>query len=178
MTCIVGLVAEGRIHMGADSAGVAGLDLVVRADRKVFRNGEFVMGFTSSFRMGQLLAYSLTPPRRHADEDVFAFMVKDFVDEVRSCLKRGGFASLNNGVEEGGTFLVGHAGRLFEVAGDYQVGECALPFAACGCGAQVALGSLHSTEGLSPDERVLKALQAAEAFSAGVRAPFHTEVLG
>ncbi len=178
MTCIVGLIDSDRVFIGGDSAGVAGLDLVVRADRKVFRNGDFIMGFTSSFRMGQLLAHALVPPRRHVDEDVFAFMVKDFVNEVRSCLKEGGFASRRNEAEEGGTFLVGHAGRLFEIAGDYQVGESAFPYAACGCGAQVALGSLHSTMGQPPEERVLRALEAAESFSAGVRSPFHVEVLG
>ncbi|WP_245320978.1 hypothetical protein [Bradyrhizobium sp. NAS96.2] len=53
MTCIVGLVDKGQVFIGGDSAGVNAerLALVVRNDRKVFRNGDFVMGFTSSFRM-------------------------------------------------------------------------------------------------------------------------------
>jgi hypothetical protein len=51
MTCIVGLVDGGRVWLGGDSAGVSGWDLTVRADRKVFRNGPYVMGFTTSFRM-------------------------------------------------------------------------------------------------------------------------------
>ena len=68
MTCIVGLVHEGVVYIGGDSAGVAGLSLVVRADEKVLRNGDFLMGFTTSFRMGQLLRYKLDPPRRHPDD--------------------------------------------------------------------------------------------------------------
>lgn len=32
MTCVVGLVAEGKVWMGADSAGVSGWDLRTRAD--------------------------------------------------------------------------------------------------------------------------------------------------
>ena len=59
MTCIVGLVHEGVVYIGGDSAGVGGMSLTVRADEKVFQNGEFLMGFTTSFRMGQLLRYSL-----------------------------------------------------------------------------------------------------------------------
>ena len=74
MTCIVGLVHEGVVYIGGDSAGVAGLSLVVRAD-EMFRNGDFLMGFTTSFRMGQLLRYKLYPPRRHPDDRVAKYMV-------------------------------------------------------------------------------------------------------
>ena len=42
MTCIVGLVEKGNVYIGGDSAGVGGYSLTVRADRKVFRNGDFV----------------------------------------------------------------------------------------------------------------------------------------
>ena len=72
---------------------MAGLSLVVRADEKVFRNGDFLMGFTTSFRMGQLLRYKLNPPRRHPDDRVAKYMVVDFIDAVRECLKAGGWAS-------------------------------------------------------------------------------------
>ena len=75
MTCIVGLVHEGVVYIGGDSAGVARLSLTVRADEKVFRNSDFLMGFTTSFRMGQLLRYSLKPPRRHPADDINQYMV-------------------------------------------------------------------------------------------------------
>ena len=84
---------RGVVYIGGDSAGVAGLSLVVRADEKVFRNGDFLMGFTTSFRMGQLLRYKLYPPRRHPDDRVAKYMVVDFIDAVRECLKAGGYAS-------------------------------------------------------------------------------------
>ena len=47
MTCIVGLVHEGVVYIGGDSAGVGGMSLTVRADEKVFRNGEFLMALGS-----------------------------------------------------------------------------------------------------------------------------------
>ena len=93
MTCIVGLVHEGVVYIGGDSAGVGGMSLTVRADEKVFQNGEFLMGFTTSFRMGQLLRYSLKPPRRHPDDEINQFMVVTFTNAVRECLKAGGWAS-------------------------------------------------------------------------------------
>lgn len=176
MTCIVGLVEDGKVWLGGDSAGVDGsLGMQVRADRKVFTNDEFVMGFTTSFRMGNLLQHALSPPRQHPDDDVHKFLVTEFIDEVRNCLKKGGYARKENESESGGTFLVGYRGRLFYVDDDYQVGEMVDGIAACGCGADVALGSLFSTAStkLTPKRRVELALQAAERMSAGVRGPFH-----
>lgn len=179
MTCIVGLTHPGGVVIGGDSAGVAGLDLTVRADRKVFRNGDFLMGFTSSFRMGQLLAYKLVPPTPREGHDTMRYLVTDYIDAVRDCLKAGGFARSDNSVESGGVFLVGYAGRLFQVASDYQVGESAHGYDACGCGESFALGALHANRN-NPDPvaRVMEALEAAEAFSAGVRRPFVIEQLG
>lgn len=173
MTCIVGIAEGCNVWIGGDSAGVAGYSLVRRKDVKVFRNGPFIMGFTSSFRMGQLLAHAFNPPKRHADADVYAFMVTDFIDSVRSCLKAGGYAESHHNAERGGTFLVGYEGRLFQVQGDYQVGEALRGYDACGCGEDIALGSLHATAGRPPEERVRMALSAAEEFSAGVCGPFN-----
>ena len=138
MTCIVGIAQGGTVWIGGDSAGVdtSRHALSVRADPKVFRIGDFVMGFTSSFRMGQLLAYALHPPLRRPEADVHAFMVTEFVDAVRDCLKAGGYAEKHDGAERGGAFLVGYAGRLFHIDSDYQVGENACGFDACGCGDQ------------------------------------------
>jgi hypothetical protein len=127
MTCIVGLVDGGRVFVGGDSAGVSGLSLQVRADEKVFRNGPFVMGFTSSFRVGQLLRYRLRPGAHPDGVCALEFMATVFVDEVRRCLKEGGAAKKENEIEEGGTFLVGYRGRLFRVDDDYQVGEMRAP---------------------------------------------------
>jgi ATP-dependent protease HslVU (ClpYQ) peptidase subunit len=175
MTCIVGMIADGRIYMGGDSAGVSDWSLMIRADRKVFRNGPFLIGFTSSFRMGQLLEHAFSPPARRIEQDVYAYMVTDFIDSVRYCLKNGGFAETNNGVEKGGEFLVGYERRIFYVASDYQVGESVDGMAACGCGREIALGALFATPTVSPIDRVRIALEAAERLSAGVRAPFHIE---
>lgn len=177
MTCIVGLVDNGKVLIGGDSAGVAGgrLSLVVRSDRKVFRNGDFVMGFTSSFRMGQLLAFNFNPPKPRVGVDVMAYMVTDFVDAARARMKEGGFAKLKDQVEEGGSFLVGYQGRLFHIEDDFQVGESTHGFDACGCGDLIALGSFFSSAGKSAEERVNEALKAAESFSAGVRGPFFVE---
>jgi len=172
MTCIVGLVSDGKIYMGGDSASVSGWDLIVRADEKVFRNDGFLMGFTSSFRMGQLLRYSFNPPTHPDNMDLMRYMATIFVDSIRQCLKDGGFAKKQNEVESGGNFLIGYKGRLFQIENDYQVALSRDKFDAVGCGASYALGSLYSTPKMTPLQRIKTALQCAENFSAGVRAPF------
>lgn len=166
------------MYIGADCAAVSGNSLRTRSDPKVFRNGDFLMGFTSSFRMGQLLRYAFTPPDKWPTKDLYEYMVTDFVNGIRSCLKGGGYARTESGEESGGTFLVGFQKRLFVISDDYQVSEWALPYAAVGCGAPYALGSLYATEGESPEDRVRIALEAAEKFSIGVSSPFTIEVLG
>lgn len=172
MTCIVGLSDRGRVYMGGDSAGVDRWDLTVRADPKVFQVGRVLMGFTTSFRMGQLLRYKLAVPQQEPECDDHRWLSTAFVDAVRQCLKDGGYATKDKEVEAGGTFLVGYRGRVYVVDYDYQVGQPMTGFAAVGCGAPVALGALYATESLEPASRVQKALEAAEQFSAGVRGPF------
>ncbi len=179
MTCIIGLIDNEKVYMGCDSAGVAGLDISGRADQKIFKVGDFIMGFTTSFRMGQLLRYDFNPPKKPPNVDIYKYMVTKFIDEVRMCLKRGGFASKDKETEEGGTFLVGYAKHLFRISSDYQVGQNILPFDSCGCGQSYALGSLYTTRNnnIKPQKRISMALETAQEFSTGVRMPFHIEVL-
>ena len=176
MTCIVGIVVPGGVVIGADSAGVGGLDIQNRKDTKVFKNEGLVIGCTTSFRMIQLLQYQLHPPKRHPDTDPMKYMVTDFVEPVRTCFRNGGFITVKDGVENGGTFLVGMADRLFCVDSDFQVAERAEGFDAVGCGNSYALGALAALDAnLDPKQRVQRALEAAAQFSAGVRAPFVVE---
>ena len=171
MTAVAGIAQDGCVWIGADTAGTGGgYGQTVRSDGKVFRNGPMVMGFTSSYRMGQLLRHTLVVPKQY-DEPTDTYMVGTFMDAVRTCLKTGGYAKKDNEVESGGTFLIGYDGRLFTIGDDYQVGESAAGYDAVGCGDHLALGSLFTSTG-KPKARILTALKAAEAMSAGVRGPF------
>lgn len=174
MTAIAGIVEDGKVWIGGDSAGASGLSLTVRSDPKVFINGEFVFGYTSSFRMGQLLEHEFTPPKPHEGEDGMPYMVKRFIPGVKSTLRSGGYQVSRDGQDTGGTFLVGYRGQLYMVHNDYQVARLKQPFAAVGCGEDLALGSLYTTRefDLSPRARIEIALEAAAEFSAGVRGPF------
>ena len=174
MTAICAVVHDDKVWMGGDSAGVAGHSLIPRSDPKVFINGPFVMGFTSSFRMGQLLRWSFTVPSRVEDVSDEQYMMTTFIDAVRTCLKNGGYARKESEAEVGGFFLVGYKGQIWQVEQDYQVGMAHVPYAAVGSGDQLCLGALFATEDLikDPEQRIKVALDAAERFNAGVRGPY------
>jgi ATP-dependent protease HslVU (ClpYQ) peptidase subunit len=171
MTCIVGLKHDGQVYIGGDSLGSNGYSKIVRTDEKVFRNGPFVMGFTTSFRMGQLLHHAFVPPSL-PDENLDRYMTVDFINGIRQCLKDGGWAQTNDSQEVGGTFLVGVRDQLYTIESDYQVGKAAISYDACGSGEDFAKGSLFSTPGQEPKVRIRTALKAAAANSVSVAGPF------
>ena len=173
MTAIAGIAEGGKVWIGSDSAGSDGCSMTTRLDPKVFINGDFIFGYTSSFRMGQILEYEFQPPTPHENESGMAYMVRRFIPSVRDALKAGGFGRCENGQEVGGDFLVGYRGELYEIQSDYQVSRKRQNYNACGGGHDLILGSLHATDnhGLPPDERITMAIEAAIAFSAGVRGP-------
>lgn len=181
MTCVVGMAHEGHVTVGADSASADGWTITVRADEKVFRNGPFIMGFTTSWRMGQLLRHRLNAPERSPSQSVEHFMCVTFIDAVRQCLADGGWKTIKDNVDRGGTFLVGYEGRLFKIDSDFQVGEPASGYDACGCGEAFALGAVTASIELAPKlvpaERVLIGLAAAELHSGGVVGPHKVETL-
>lgn len=149
---------------------MAGLSISIRKDEKVFQNGPFIMGGTTSFRMIQLLRYKFDPPKQTVNTDDMKYMVTDFVDALRQCFHNNGFGDKDATV--GGTFLVGYKGTLYTIASDYQVGIVHCGYDAVGCGSDIALGALHATKGKKPEARIKMALEAASTFSAGVAPPF------
>lgn len=169
MTCICGMISDGDVWIGGDSAGVAGLSITIRADEKVFKIGEqFIAGFTTSFRMGQLLRYKLDPPAQTISESDMKYLTTAFVESCQKCFADNGFGSKH----EGGIFLLGYKSKLYTIDSDYQVGEPAGGYDAVGCGSQLALGSMFSSVGKKPADRIKLALSAASHFSGGVAPPF------
>lgn len=179
MTCIVGFIANDGIYMGGDSAGTdSNLNQRTRLDKKVFIKDEFIIGFTSSFRMGQLIQYKFNPQKYISEihGDVFKYMCTVFIDELRFCLKSGGYTKIEANEEVGGCFLVGFKGRLFYIESDFQVVECIDKYNSAGCGSSYALGSIYSDIGIGitdANDLIFNALECAEYFSAGVRKPFN-----
>lgn len=174
MTCIVGLEQNGHVYLGGDSAAVEYQDIQVTTAPKIFRNGKFIIGFTTSFRMGQLLQYSFKPPRHPKNKSDIEYLSTAFTEAVKSIFSKYGFLSVKEGVDNGGQFIFGYNGHIYYFDDDFHIGKPYNQFTACGSGRQIALGSLYSTKHLKdPIKRLELALNAAAEFNICVRAPFH-----
>lgn len=179
MTCIVAIAQNGTVYMGADHAASDEKTgwILARKDPKVFKVGQYGIAFTDSFRMGQILQYSWTPPKYNptkTNSGLDKFMRTKFVDSVKDAFRAGGYGNQVAGQEdEGGIFLIGIEGRIFTMDEDFHIAENICNYMAEGSGGQVALGSLHATKKLkNPKVRMKLALEAASEFVMSVRPPF------
>jgi len=174
VTCIVGVVDEGKVFIGADSLAAASWMSVILPTKKVFRIGEMVMGVAGMPRAIQLLRFALKPPT--ISEDIERYVSITLVDAVRSVFKEAGFTEIENSAESyDGKLMIGVRGRLFAVDGYFQVIESTLPYLCIGSGAQVASGSLFTTakSGMPTRKRILTALKASASIITNVGGPFH-----
>ena len=176
MTCIVGMIDKNKnIFMGADSAGSNGYDIRTRMDKKVFINGDMIFGFTSSFRMGQLLRYSLKIPKHPSQKDDYSYLCTDFINAVIKCLEKNKYAHLKDNVIQGGKFIVGYKENLYTIEGNFQIGQINIDYTSCGSGEDYATGALYTiadNKQIPTETKIKRALEAAQEFSAGVRGQF------
>jgi ATP-dependent protease HslVU (ClpYQ) peptidase subunit len=161
------------VYIGVDSAAVQGWTRRVSDVPKVFRRGRFLIGYTTSFRMGQLLEHYLEVPPQHVDEADSRYMVTKFVEAARKLLKEKGFAKVEANNEKGGQFLVGYRGTLYSIQSDFQVGQTADGLDAVGSGAEFALGAMKALSKTSPTRRIKRALEISAHFNMGVCGPFY-----
>lgn len=179
MTCIAGIVKNGIVYIGGDSAGIAGDSLRHRKDEKVFllKNNidNMAFGFTTSFRMGQLLRYGFKAPDHPKSMNDMEYLCTLFIDAVRNRFKNGGWLERRNDMECGGTFLMGYRGKLYYIGSDFQVGETNNSFDSVGSGREVAIGALHilsSIDSFTVEDKIIKSLEAAEQYNSAVSGPF------
>jgi ATP-dependent protease HslVU (ClpYQ) peptidase subunit len=179
MTCIVAIAQNGTVYMGSDHAASDDKSgwVMSRKEPKVFKVGQYGIAFTDSFRMGQILQYSWTPPKytpTKTNSGLDKFMRTKFIDSVKAAFKDHGFGDIGGTDEDtGGIFIVGLEGRIFVVDEDFHVGENVVNYMAEGSGGMFALGALHATKNQkNPKMRLKLALEAASEFSMSVAPPF------
>lgn len=173
MTCIVALEANGRVYMGSDTFGSNGYTGRTNEAPKTFQNGSALIGYTTSFRMGQILQYGLVVPEESLTWDIDRWMAVDLMPAIRTAFEAHGWDRLNEGRAKGGEFLFSIHGRCYAVQADYSFLRSPLGEYAIGSGKDYALGSLHATrDWAKPKQRVAAALAAAAEHVVSVDGPF------
>lgn len=171
MTCIIGYVDNGCVYIGGDSAASDESDIDVRKESKVFRNGDMGFGYSGSFRMGQLLRYSLRIPVQKNKTPILRYLCTTFVNAVRKCFKENKYIP---DPKEDWAFIIGYRGHLYQIYDDFHVAEVNTPYDACGGGKAYALGAMNilHKQKLKPKTKIRRALKATAIHAVGVRGPF------
>lgn len=175
MTCIVGIKSEEHIWIGGDSGASRNDEIFSLNNPKVFRIGPFLIGFSGSYRIGQLMQYAFTPPVQSQQKSDMEFLVVDFVDAIRKLLnEKGALVKDEEGHSHSGEIVVGYHGNLYIIESDFHVENPIENYVVSGTGAAYALGALHAMKNsrLSEKSKIKKALKAATKYSAGVCAPY------
>lgn len=172
MTCVVGMVENGDVHIGADSRGSAGHTYMTRKDSKVFIVEDFIFGFTSSFRMGQIIKYHFNPPPRTENQSIDNYIHTTVLEHIIKILTNKGYNRISNNSIEGGVFLMGYKGNLYEIEEDFQIGQTYSSYSAVGCGEDFAKSCLWTIDNLgfplSITDKIKMAIKCAAEHSSGV----------
>lgn len=178
MTCIVAITDGQRTIMGADSA-VSSTDnpeLNVVATSKVWKQGEFLVGLSGTYRAGQIARWQMDWPEPPSDPgaDLDQFMVREVVTTLRQTLLDAGFVQSTEPTRVA-QFMIALRGRIFTLGGDYSCASLEHPWIAIGAGRHNAYGALHALSDLELplEDKVRRALAAAQAHTNNVREPFH-----
>lgn len=180
MTCIVAIETQDGVWMGSDRLASGHTVGTVYDAAKVFRRDDVLVGSCGSVRLKQLLRYSVDIPVEELTWDMDRWMTHHLAAAIRSAFSAHGFDYSQHGVSGyGGEFLFAIRGRCYEVQSDYSWIRSATGEYAVGSGAEVALGSLHSTRmWADPEDRVRAALEAAAEHVVSVAGPFDIEFQG
>jgi ATP-dependent protease HslVU (ClpYQ) peptidase subunit len=178
VTVIAGAIdKDGTVFMGCDGVALENGRVKTLRWPKVRLIGDFLIGVAGSMRVMQIAHHCFSPPTPAADSDLLAYMVNDFVDALRVCMKEKGGESKGDGDAEemNGCLLVARDGRLFEVDSAYAVIELREPYHAVGCANQEARCAMHARRGSRAKSIVKAGLEGAAAYDINIRPPFTIE---
>lgn len=169
MTAIIGLEHDGKVYIGADSAAVSKEQYIIDicAEKKIFKNKNFIFGGAGSFRLMQITQYTFDPPFHKKHLSDMKYLCGPFIKQFMKTVDEDQY-------ELNGQLLMGYKGKLYCIQNDFHISSLAESFCSIGIGSQFAIGAMASNVGIKdPKERILQALKVSEKFCAGVCGPFH-----
>ena len=159
MTCIIAHTNGKSSFIAGDKLGSNGFTKSVQTESKVFEK-EFIkinddagltrtkeimaIGYTTSFRMGQLLTYSLNLPLQDANETFPQYLVLKVIPIIRTMFKdEWGYRDASQDVG-GGQFIILHNHIIYEVQEDFAVLQPKTQITAVGSGTYHAIAAMEA----------------------------------
>jgi ATP-dependent protease HslVU (ClpYQ) peptidase subunit len=179
MTCIVGIVKDGKVWMGGDRLVSSG-ETKFTGCPKVYilkwdSKPEFLIGDAGGHRASDIVQ---TMDIIGSDlDDPYLNVVKVLIPSIRKALiENGAMGKFDDGTDQGNAMLVGHRGRLFRVCSAFSVAEPAEGYSAVGSASDIAFGAFSAMENMGmtwhPKNKLAVSLEAAERHSRAVSGPF------
>lgn len=177
MTAIVAFKYEGKTYIAGDRCGSNGYTKLLVEVPKIFKVGNFYIGYTHSFYMGQLLEHTWTPPPRMADYSDDQYLYKQVFKSIKNCLIDNNFGKIfddKHGEPDLGTFIIVYKDRIFIHQPNGSVLE--VEHAGVGCGGETVLTSLLTAFDLDCNyilrDIIAVAYKRCSEFSCGVSPEF------
>jgi len=172
MSVIVAIKENGIVYMGADSQVTKGNSRATLKNENNYKiwnvlgTKNCVMGGVGAMRdanVVRLMDDLVTDYNMYRNHISYAFMVKKIVPDIVGELRHYGFLANDKYIDGlNSSFLFAYQDQLYSIGRDCSVLEVD-DFVAIGSGECEAIGSLLSTEGLRPEERIIKAIKASAA---------------
>ena len=188
MTTLIAYQGNGWAAVGADSRATDdGGRIYDLANKKIYKNGDYLIAVSGASRGGNIAQQGWTPPRAPRTNDVEkldVFMTKKFIPKLREAFIAAGFDGKEDGeaaIMDSG-FLVIVNGVIYPIANDYSWDRDIRGIYYSGSGGDVALGAAVAN-GLefvnSPTEAadiVYKAIEVATRYDAYTSGPIEVQV--
>lgn len=174
MTCILGVVTDTGVFLGADHQVTFGTEYADLLIPKVWEAGPLIIGASGSARFGQIVKYHVHVEPPQWGMNIVAWLVTTYVPAVSAAVDQYG------GKEEDGLFngdiliaVYGHLYRIDRAGAVYWIDR---DYEAIGSGASYAIGALAGLQrvGVAMFDRshIELALAVACSFDAHCRPPF------
>jgi ATP-dependent protease HslVU (ClpYQ) peptidase subunit len=168
MTCCVVYKEDNKIYLAGDKQGSNGNTKRRYKHPKVFKNGKFHFGYTTSFRLGQLLEHHWEAPEKRPSQTEDTYIFVSVLNSIKRLFKEDDFDKDGNC---GGTFIMVYNNRMFVIYSDYQFVEID-DFAAIGCGEDEAEAVLYTLDmidnNLNPEDKLKLAIEVSSFRKCGI----------
>lgn len=183
LTCIISLIENGNVWVGADSRVVLeneqGLPICCEKICVQHVSGsDMVIASAGSASLHTILKYRVRYPASRRGETDETYVCKRVLPQIQKALIDAGHIDSDEGdvshLPRNGEVLIARRGQCFIIETDFAVLSIKSGAFALSSGAPIALGSLHTSRTWdNPLARIIEALEAAANYSTMVAPPFH-----